>query len=153
MKKITVIISLFAILMLVLPIANAINLEKHQEKNDNIEQICCFGTIYGYVAAETGGYPSIIPFAKIEIEGVRKKICSILGSYIFLGLPLDRTYNLTAHAKGYRSHTFSITLTKVEPCKEQNFVLKEDPDENIMVKKLPQHIPFFPIFLILSTGY
>jgi hypothetical protein len=143
MKKITAIICFYAIFLLVLPSANAIILEKKIEIKDSKEQTCCFGTIYGYVAAETGGYPSFIPFAKIEIEGVRKKICGIFGSYRFIGLPLERTYDVTADANRYRSKTFSITLTNDDPCKELIFVLKEDPDEDILVNKLPLQITFF----------
>ena len=134
MKNKLIVLSLFVLFIITFPSINAITVKKTKDEN---EKSRCFGTIYGNVFGETGGYPAFIPFARIEIEGLRRKHCDLFGGFVFTGLSLDRMYKVTADANGYEEDTKTVTLTKDEPCKDIMFVLLKDPDEKIKKNMLP----------------
>jgi hypothetical protein len=124
MKNKKTILAGFLVLMILIPSINALSIKANDEK-------CCFlGTIYGGVGWVTGGYSgAVIPFASIEIEGVRKKLCNFIGRYMFTGLQLDRTYKVIADAPGYESDSCSVTLTQDAPCEEVYIFLRKNDEK------------------------
>ena len=113
------------VILLLIPSISALSIDKNDEN-------CCFlGTIYGGVGWVTGGYSgAVIPFASIEIEGFRQKHCNIIGGYMFIGLPLDRTYTVIADAPGYESDSVSVTLTQDDQCEEVYIYLEKNDEKD-----------------------
>jgi len=116
------------------------------EKNDedkavnkpkaSIEESSCDGMIYGTVFGIIGGFQAYVPFADIEIEGVKKKKCGLQGGYVFRDLQINRTYNITADSYGYKKRTERVILTEEKPCEDRFFFLEQDLDENSKSKTL-----------------
>jgi len=125
-KRKLIFICLTLVMILIMPSITAFSM------NSNSNDCCFLGTIKGGVAWQTGGYSgAVIPFASIEIEGVRKKYCSIIGTYLFTGLQFDRTYKIIADAHGYESDSTTVILTEDGPIEEVYFYLKKNDEEDV----------------------
>ena len=121
---------ILAIILIILFIATAINIQAIKIKKVSENKDCTnLGCIYGVISGETGGYPSFIPFAKVKIEGIRTKLCDILGGYRFFGLPLERSYTITAQAGGYQTDSKTVTLTKENRVEQVFITLLKDRDQ------------------------
>lgn len=140
-------ICLTLIMILIIPSITSFSI------NSNNNDCCSLGSICGGVGWQTGGLSgAVIPFTSIEIEGVRKKHCSVIGTFLFTGLPLDRTYTLIADANGYERDSTTVILTEDDPHEEVYFYLKKDDKEDAGVSNTnTKNFVGDTIFLICGT--
>ena len=115
-----------------------ISMKDKDESKTKSEEPACLGSIRGGVIRfYGGGWQDPIPFAKIDI-GIRKTRANRFGQYRINFLPVNRTYTVTASAKGYQSETREITLTAEKPDGTVHFSLKES-DVSIPKSKITEN--------------
>jgi len=115
-----------------------IPMKDKDESKTKSEEPACLGSIRGGVIRfYGGGWQDPIPFAKIDI-GIRKTRANRFGQYRINFLPVNRTYTVTASAKGYQSETREITLTAEKPDGTVHFSLKES-DVSIPKSKITEN--------------
>jgi len=115
-----------------------ITMKDKDESKTKSEEPACLGSIHGGVIRfYGGGWQDPIPFAKIDI-GIRKTRANRFGQYRINFLPVNRTYTVTASAKGYQSETREITLTAEKPDGTVHFSLKES-DVSIPKSKITEN--------------
>ena len=119
-KNKKIILSLFMILLILIPCALANNL-----KNEDEEKPRFFGFIYGQTRGVFEHADWILPFVTLKF-GIRRKISGLFGHYIFWFLPLDKTYKITASRRGYDDLTLEVTLSREEPIKRLDFYMAEE---------------------------
>jgi hypothetical protein len=100
--------------------------DKSKTKSIN-EEPTCFGTILGHTHMKYCWAWCPVPFAKVD-AGIKQTISLANGFYILTGLPLGRTYTVTASKRGYHDDTKEVTLTVEEPYKEIYLDLQEKED-------------------------
>ena len=126
------VVKLIIFLLLIISIAPNINAFILEKTIDEYETLC-IGSIYGNTHTAYCWSWMPVNFARVD-AGIKKTYSTFNGFYIISGLPLGRTYSVTASKKGYHSKTHHITLTKDCPAVKQLFDLQPDEEDEKLDK-------------------
>jgi hypothetical protein len=128
-NKIIQIMVFLLLIIFITPNLNASILKKTIDEDESL----CTGMIYGHT--HTAYCWSWVPvnFAFVD-AGIKNTYSTFNGFYVLSGLPLGKTYTVTASKKGYNAKMHQITLTRDCPVVKQFFDL-QPIDENVKLIK------------------
>lgn len=119
--------------ILITPSINAAILKEIEEIEDN-EESTCLGVIDGFTSYITAFHTEPLPFTLVEVKGdllYRRDRSNIISYFRIAGLPLGKTYNVTASKRGFNSETKTAILTSDEPKVRLFLTLRENDDSII----------------------